>query len=996
VSGGFEPDSIPRTAAEVFALRQAYWHNGYRPVPIYTRQKRPRGNDWRNDALIDPPLAVTIEPDQEAMSTGIITGEVVGIDVDIFDQPLVDRIVAIIERSLGVTSLLRIGFPPKILLVFRGAEEFTKLSTGLFLLADRPKKYAEAKLEILATGQQFVADGIHPDTGRPYSWPVGSPDRVPLDQIPPITLEQAQAIIARARELLTANGGVEEKRPRKCKGNGLDELRPSENFFAKVNEAALRNLGAWVKALFPQAVYQPGTGAWRVASKDRGRPDLQEDISLHPNGIRDFGLEHGLTPIDVLIEHGGAGDPVAAAHLLCERLGIRPATLGWHERRHQADPSEDPGYLQPLEAKAAEARTPEIRGGSDTGPAFVSDTKDTAEQGGTGVARGPGQTEFDGPEPALDPKPPTTGATLPPGFRMLSKGLLFDPPPTKKNPKPAPILVAAPFQILGQTRTDTGEDWGLLLCWHDHDGVAHQRPLPLQLVHQQSNEIAAELERCGLSCGTSKPAHELLKRFFNEVRIGRRLRCVARTGWHNLDTSRSVVFVLPDGQAVGHSAGDIILQAEHSTASVAYRATGDLKSWQREIAERAVGNDRAMLFLAAAFAGPLLEITGEPSGCVHLCGLSRSGKTTLVMVAASVWGPPSPDGQLRQWRATANGLEAIAAETSDTLLVLDEMGQANAHEVADIVYMLANSGGKQRADRSGVARRRQVWHVLALSTGEITLAQKLNEAGRHSSAGLDVRLVDLPADAGAGLGVFQDLHGSASPAEFVETLREATRSQHGTAAREFLARLAKDRSDDPAVLRDVILKLRARFLCAHLPKDAHAQVRSVAGRFGLIAAAGELASDYGVLPWPAGEATRAVGVCYQAWLATRSGAGPAEQSRALAQVRVFLEAHGEARFTELKVDRSTGEQSVPGSGRATINRAGYRRLVDDDWEYWILPQVWTEEVCKGLNSRQVAEWLAEGGFLLRSTARHRAARERIEGEGRRRVYVVSGTVLDAD
>jgi hypothetical protein len=92
-----------------------------------------------------------------------------------------------------------------------------------------------------------------------------------------------------------------------------------------------------VTALFPKAVYQPGTGAWRVASKDRGRPDLQEDISLHPDGIQDFGLEQGLTPIDVVIEHGGAGDAVAAAHWLCERLGIDPSALGWHQRANAPD-----------------------------------------------------------------------------------------------------------------------------------------------------------------------------------------------------------------------------------------------------------------------------------------------------------------------------------------------------------------------------------------------------------------------------------------------------------------------------------------------------------------------------------------------------------------------------------------------------------------------------------------------------------------------------------
>ena len=42
-----------RNVDEVFALRQAYWRNGYRPVPVYTLQKRPRGDNWRADS--NPP-----------------------------------------------------------------------------------------------------------------------------------------------------------------------------------------------------------------------------------------------------------------------------------------------------------------------------------------------------------------------------------------------------------------------------------------------------------------------------------------------------------------------------------------------------------------------------------------------------------------------------------------------------------------------------------------------------------------------------------------------------------------------------------------------------------------------------------------------------------------------------------------------------------------------------------------------------------------------------
>ena len=75
-------------------------------------------------------------------------------------------------------------------------------------------------------------------------------------------------------------------------------------------------------------------GAWRVTSKDLGR-DYQEDLSIHPSGVADFGPEKGLTPIDVMIKYGGAPDATTAAMWLCERLGIDPVKLGWQTRVHR-------------------------------------------------------------------------------------------------------------------------------------------------------------------------------------------------------------------------------------------------------------------------------------------------------------------------------------------------------------------------------------------------------------------------------------------------------------------------------------------------------------------------------------------------------------------------------------------------------------------------------------------------------------------------------------
>jgi DNA polymerase len=76
-----------------------------------------------------------------------------------------------------------------------------------------------------------------------------------------------------------------------------------------LNALALANLDKWVPALFGDAaVYQQGTGAYRVSSKALGR-NLEEDLSIHPTGIIDFGVadqgdgqQGKRTPINVIME----------------------------------------------------------------------------------------------------------------------------------------------------------------------------------------------------------------------------------------------------------------------------------------------------------------------------------------------------------------------------------------------------------------------------------------------------------------------------------------------------------------------------------------------------------------------------------------------------------------------------------------------------------------------------------------------------------------------
>lgn len=110
-------------------------------------------------------------------------------------------------------------------------------------------------------------------------------------------------------------------------------------FFRNVNSAALASLHSWVPSIFGAAArFQPSTGAFRVSSKALGRT-LQEDLSIAPTGIRDWGVgdmgdaRHGArTPIDLVISFGFEREAKDAAFWLCNRLGKDPASLGYVDR----------------------------------------------------------------------------------------------------------------------------------------------------------------------------------------------------------------------------------------------------------------------------------------------------------------------------------------------------------------------------------------------------------------------------------------------------------------------------------------------------------------------------------------------------------------------------------------------------------------------------------------------------------------------------------------
>jgi putative DNA primase/helicase len=548
-------------------------------------------------------------------------------------------------------------------------------------------------------------------------------------------------------------------------------------------------------------------------------------------------------------------------------------------------------------------------------------------------------------------------------FLTNAKGVLYISKDSEGNDRPAK-WICSPLYVVAKTRDSRNSEWGRLLEWRDDDGKLHHWPMPLELLEGDGTDVRRELARLGLQISSNQSERGLLAAYIKVVPVEARARCVDRLGWDN------GVFVLPTG-SVGESEELRVFQNAHAVEP-AYSVAGTVAEWRSSVAGLAKGNSRLTFAISVAFAGALADITGEDSGGFHLRGASSSGKSTSLRVAASVWGDPSK--YVRLWRGTVNGLEGMAVMHNDGLLILDEISQIDPGAAGDAAYMLANGQGKVRAQRNGMARPPQRWRLFFLSAGEESLTSIMARAGKRTSAGQEIRLADIEADAGAGMGIFENIHGHKNPAAIAGAIKASSDKYFGAVGLVWLENVAKNRQQLAATLVESI----GQFVADLVPVDAASQVGRVARRFALAAVAGELATYYGLTGWPQGEAMRGARECFNAWLEAFGGNGNREGRVILEHVRAFFEKHGASRFENLQ---ATVDQRI-------YNRAGFISIRETGArEFWVLGEAFRSEICNGFNERTVKRVLIDAGILVPGKDGKPTTNVRAGDLGSARVYI---------
>ncbi|MEC5381839.1 AAA family ATPase [Aurantimonas sp. C2-6-R+9] len=312
-------NALPKETKPLADLRRQLTVNGYVPIPVAGKSPRIRG--WQNLKPNAEHVEGLIRAHPDHTNTGLLTGDLVAIDIDALDSATSTALVEmVLDLPGGASAPCRVGKAPKCLFIFRATAPRKKATTGKFLING-----TRCEVEVLGIGNQFVAYGIHPDTEAPYEWSNGSPADIAFADLPEITPDTLDTFLTAARELLAARGEPERK------AKAANDRRPpavaGDGPWAVIKTRALADLDAWVPALGLARLKRYQSGYLAVASfRPSRRAGLAtakrgQALEIAPASICDHSDGNkGYSPIDLVAVCLGMA-PAAAADWLRDRVG---------------------------------------------------------------------------------------------------------------------------------------------------------------------------------------------------------------------------------------------------------------------------------------------------------------------------------------------------------------------------------------------------------------------------------------------------------------------------------------------------------------------------------------------------------------------------------------------------------------------------------------------------------------------------------------------------
>lgn len=509
------------------------------------------------------------------------------------------------------------------------------------------------------------------------------------------------------------------------------------------------------------------------------------------------------------------------------------------------------------------------------------------------------------------------------------------------------IFLCSYVKVLGRLSSPGSCDWARLLEIKSPDGVEKRVVINMRDCVGRGDVVRAQLADDGVEFSQTAKASSLFMEYLRtSAPVDKFLLRLSKMGWYD-DT-----YVLPDALFGEHFKEEFYFE---SSLTSLHNSSGSLDDWKEHVGKYCRDNSLLVLLTSYALTGPLLKPCGFEGGGIHIYGCSSAGKSTGAHVAGSVCGGGGHKGFMRQWNSTHNAIENTAVLHNDNMLVLDEIGQASAETVAQIPYMLANGQGKARMKADASARKIGKWLLNFLSNGELTINDKIQETGKFiSHVGQEVRVIDLPINAGIGQDLYENKHGYDNGARLSDDLVSNCMKYYGTPLRAFLAAFCGSSIEEKRRNIELINEKAQKFVQENCPEGASGQVRRVARKFGLIASAGEFAHECGILPYRNGDARRAAEKWFKIWLQQRNCVGDREIAKVLKRVQDHFAIESESRYVPIEeADKDSRSRKAGFSWREKV--AGRKRFL------MLLPAA--DEILKGINRKVILEAMSKLGWL---------------------------------
>ncbi|WP_416041705.1 DUF927 domain-containing protein [Edwardsiella ictaluri] len=397
--------------------------------------------------------------------------------------------------------------------------------------------------------------------------------------------------------------------------------------------------------------------------------------------------------------------------------------------------------------------------------------------------------------------------------------------------------------------------------------------------------------------------------------------------------------------------------------------SGSLDEWKRLVKAYVYGWPQVFA-LCVAFASTLVTLCRMDVAMFHFYGGSTTGKTILLQLAMSVHGhggePGSAPGvNILRWNTTANALEKNLSQFSGLLACIDELGAYKQKDFPSLLYNLTAGQGKSRMDKSLGVRASYIWNLLILSSGEMSIPEKLATQKELLQGGQEHRAISLhvvPEDARKE-GESQD-----KVRVRAEGLKNGLGEIYGTAGKAFIANLLTAENDEGQQfscqgMADMVQEGTTECFNALLdvlhekgysPSDI--QKRALK-RFALCRVAGELAKRWGILPFTGDEVEQAVVRAACRWLDDK----PNQYNplvKALTAIQLDLIKTSAAHFTPLLDE----DAYTPSNHWGYIDKQGDMMIFAPVFDDWCIRN--------GLKPADVAKALAQKKYLKPESQGH--------------------------